>query len=246
MEKSLKDVSIISPCQNECKLECTNSCLVRSDSLECKLSRWLPDLEHRFKHGRTAVMLAAKAGNDKLFFNLVNCGCNIFIWNNLRNNLLHDAGSGGSVNIVRFLIEEKHFDPEVQGHSSRTVLQCAVLRGHRKLYEYLRGRNCSLSTKDDRGRNILHMACVGCDLDLIEEFLSRFYIDSRDSGGITPVMTATIHKRLDVFEYLVNRGCNLKISDIRGRNVLDIAIQFKASDIIRELIDVHNFTVQSE
>ncbi|XP_046585263.1 putative ankyrin repeat protein RF_0381 [Haliotis rubra] len=114
----------------------------------------------------------------------------------------------------------------------------AAKKGNKKVVDLLVSKGCNLSIVDNLGGNILHVACLGDNEDIVKDVLSRGIadIDSREDQGRTPVMYATENGNKKVVDLLVNKGCNLSVVDDPGRNVLHVACLGGNEDFVEDLL----------
>ena len=70
-----------------------------------------------------------------------------------------------------------------------------------------KGADSSLKSKD--GRNLLHSASEGGNVVIIETVLSHgLDINSKDSGGDTPLMIAARNNKMEAVNYLLEKGAD--------------------------------------
>ncbi|XP_046585167.1 ankyrin repeat domain-containing protein 50-like [Haliotis rubra] len=156
-------------------------------------------------------MYAAKKGNKKVVDLLVSKGCNLSVVDNLGGNILHAACLGDNEDIVKDLLSRGIADIDSRDNQGRTPAMYAAAKGYKKVVDLLVSKGCNLSVVDDPGRNVLHVACLGDNEDIVKDVLSRGIadIDSRDDQGRTPVMYAAKKGNKKVVDLLVSKGCNL-------------------------------------
>ncbi len=65
-------------------------------------------------------------------------------------------------------------------------------------------------------------------------------INGTDENGITPLMMAVRHNRLDVVKYLVYCGANINMKNKDGENVFDIARKHDCNEILEYLSSYKN------
>ncbi|OQV13927.1 Ankyrin repeat and EF-hand domain-containing protein 1 [Hypsibius exemplaris] len=71
------------------------------------------------------------------------------------------------------------------------------------------------------GNTVLHVAAYKNDVDLVTFFLDNGAdVNTRNRGGITPLMVAAHHGYLDLVKQLIICGANLEAEDRFGQNVL--------------------------
>ncbi|XP_048258283.1 serine/threonine-protein phosphatase 6 regulatory ankyrin repeat subunit B-like isoform X2 [Haliotis rufescens] len=182
-------------------------------------------IDSKGMYGRTAVMKAAAVGNKNVFDLLVGKGCDLSAVDDGGYNILHLACFSDNVYIVEHLITHKIADIESRGNFGRTPVMCASWVGRQKVFDLLVGKGCDLSAVDDDGNNILHIACFGGNVYIVEYLITHNTadIESRGNFGTTPVMAAAEKGQQKVFDLLVGKGCNLSAVDGKGNNILHFA-----------------------
>ena len=68
------------------------------------------------------------------------------------------------------------------------------------------------------GACLLHFAANGENTSIINELLSLgLDIDSRDNGGVTPLMTAALFEKQNAFQILIQKGADPSLKNNSGR-----------------------------
>ncbi|XP_071085033.1 serine/threonine-protein phosphatase 6 regulatory ankyrin repeat subunit A-like [Haliotis cracherodii] len=198
----------------------------------------IADINSRDENGLTPVIVAAKVGENKVFNLLVNKQCDLSVLDNDNNNILHAASSGGSVWIVNCIISRNIADKESRGKNRVTPIMSAAENGHKNVFDFLVNKGCSLTTVDDSGRNILHCACVGGNVQIVENIISQGSVGltSTDKERQTPIMVAAKNGHKNVFDLLVNKGSSLTTVDDSGRNILHCACVGGNVQIVENII----------
>ncbi|XP_046562935.1 ankyrin repeat domain-containing protein 17-like isoform X1 [Haliotis rubra] len=116
----------------------------------------------------------------------------------------------------------------------------AVEGGHLEAFMVLRDK-CDLLCKDDDGNNLLHLACIGGCVDIVELFISSgsFDLDSRNLYGRTPAMVAASAGHRDIHLVLRKRGFDFDAIDTKGRSCFCCACIGGNIDIVSDLLQ-HN------
>ncbi|XP_048247261.1 ankyrin repeat and KH domain-containing protein 1-like [Haliotis rufescens] len=174
--------------------------------------------------GRTALMCAACHGKKTVFEYLLDENA-LLIDNNDGDNILHYACHGGHIDIVKHIIDEAKLNINTRDILGRTALMIAATYGHKDVFELLVEKDSDISRTDKEGNNILHMACRGGHVKMVEHVLSQKYIDINCRGqyGGTPLMFAAFHGRREVFDLLMTKGANATLVCNKGNNLLHVA-----------------------
>ncbi|XP_046563927.1 uncharacterized protein LOC124272766 [Haliotis rubra] len=206
----------------------------------CKylLSKDIVGIESRGQYNRTPLMIAASKGHREMFDFLVSKGCDLSVVDGNRNNILHVACVGGNVDICKYLLSKDIVGIESRGQYNMTPVMMAANNGHRELFDFLVSKGCDLSVVDGNRNNILHVACVGGNVDICKYLLSKDIvgIESRGQYNMTPVMMAANNGHRELFDFLVSKGCDLSVVDGDGDNILHVACVGGNVDIFRYLL----------
>ncbi|XP_046575310.1 serine/threonine-protein phosphatase 6 regulatory ankyrin repeat subunit C-like [Haliotis rubra] len=186
----------------------------------------------------TPVTLAAKKGHERTFEFLVQNGIDLTELSVTHRNILHHASSGGSVPIVEYLLSDQKTDINSRNELHMTPVMCAVEMGHKTLFDYLVSKNCDLTQSDVWGNNILHIACRGGYVTIVDDIihLGLSDIDCRGQNRKTPVLWAAEMGHKSVFDLLVHTGCDLTISDEDRDTILHKACYGGNVDIIEYVV----------
>ncbi|XP_067663125.1 serine/threonine-protein phosphatase 6 regulatory ankyrin repeat subunit A-like [Haliotis asinina] len=192
---------------------------------------------HRDARGRTPTMQAAEHGHVKVLVFLLDNGADISEQDDNGNTLLHIACCAGNEGIVKaFLSGNSGIDQ--RGHLGRTPIMMAAMNGKEGVFNLCLTQSCLLSTKDYHGNNLLHAACIGGNVQIVQWLLLQnlFDIHSRGESGKTPLMMAAEHGWLETFNLLVKEGSDHDILDERGNTILHVACTGGNVTIVRHLL----------
>ncbi|XP_046585282.1 putative ankyrin repeat protein RF_0381 [Haliotis rubra] len=208
------------------------------DIVEYVFSHRIADIDSRDRVGRTPVLYAAGKGNKKIVDLLVSKGCNLSVVDDQGRNILHAACLGDNEDIVKDLLSRGIADIDSRDDRGKTPAMYATEKGNKKVVDLLVSKGCNLSVVDNLGGNILHVACLGDNEDIVKDLLSRGIadIDSRDDRGRTPVMYAAEKGNKKVVDLLVSKGCNLSVVDNLGGNILHVACLGGNEDFVEDLL----------
>ncbi|XP_071085410.1 putative ankyrin repeat protein RF_0381 [Haliotis cracherodii] len=200
------------------------------------LSTSSADINYKSQGGWTPVLLAAHTGRKDIFDVLVKKGCNLSAVLDNGNNILHVSCLSGNTDITEYLTAVVSIDSK--GMYGRTAVMKAAAVGNKNVFHLLVGKGCNLSAVDDRGNTILHLACLGGNVHVVEYLITHKIadIESRGQAGRTPVMIAAGTGDQKVFDLLVGKGCNLSAVDDGGNNILHLACFSDNVHIVEYLI----------
>ncbi|XP_046555197.1 ankyrin-3-like [Haliotis rubra] len=195
---------------------------------------------HRFdinalgRNGVTPVMLAAEFGNRNIFKLLVSKQADLTLTDEYRNNILHLACQGGNRFIVDYLLSlPLDIDINNRGRHGWTPVMVAARFGMLDPFNLLLAKEVDFTVTDGHCNNMLHLACQGGNITIVEHLLQEFDINSRGQDGRTPLMYAAVGGRKNVYGLLVSKGAELKDDHRSFRtSVIDLFTSGKADPIL--------------
>ena len=156
------------------------------------------------------------------------------------------------LNVVKYLVEEQHCDPN-ESYCRRTPLHCACGRD----YDYF-GSSSSSSSRldvvkylietchcdpmrvDGYRRTALYYALTEYKLDVVKYLIETCHCDPTcvDKDGRTPLYYALTEYKLDVVKYLIETcHCDATCVDKDGRTPLYYAVTEDKLDVVKYLIE---------
>ncbi|XP_048251612.1 uncharacterized protein LOC124122191 [Haliotis rufescens] len=130
----------------------------------------------------TPVLRAAYWGHKAVFDLLVSKGCAMTVKDKHGDNILHKACEGGNVEIVEYIVSHNIVDINSTGYASRTPVMMAVSGRHKAVFDLLVSKGCDLTVEDSYGYNILHRACEGGNVQIVEYIVSHNIVDINSTG----------------------------------------------------------------
>lgn len=153
---------------------------------------------------------------------------------------LHMASAHGSLEVVKWLIQEMHCDPNIEDDCHLTPLRCACGYWYPQLFynkeridnkimqtvEYLVA-NCGsdpmLNATPDIHSSLIQIACKDEDLELVKSLTCKD-VNCVDRYGNTPLHLACMENKVEVVRFLVlEKHCRQDIQNIRGELPLHVA-----------------------
>ncbi|XP_048239007.1 uncharacterized protein LOC124117623 [Haliotis rufescens] len=192
------------------------------------------DINKRGNMGRTPVMNAAWKGKKDVFDFLVSKGADITVTDDENNNILHLACRAGNKPLVVYLLPKT--DINKRGNMGRTPVMTAAWRGKKGVFDFLVSKGADITLTDDDNDNILHLACRGGKKPLVEYLLPKTDINIRGNVGLTPLMTATVNGKKDVFDFLVSKGADITLTDDDKNNILHLACEGGNKPLVEYLL----------
>lgn len=133
-------------------------------------------------------------------------------------NALGRAAVGGHLPVIKELLENEKFDPDLPDTKGYTPLHYASCAGHENVSIYLLSRWWTIGGDNWVKGNI--------------EALT-------DPGGYTPLHLATRTGQLKTIRRLISAGAVVAAEDHQGRSCLHLAAQAGFTDIVKFLIEKH-------
>ncbi|XP_067682911.1 ankyrin repeat domain-containing protein 50-like [Haliotis asinina] len=176
------------------------------DMVEHVLTRYSMYINSRTNIGVTPLMKAAYHGHTDVFDYLVSIGANVSLVDNDGDNLLHFASMGGHANMVEHILSQDLVNINSKGKHGRTPLMRAAYYGNTKMLDLLVRKGSRISSVDDTGENILHLASMGGHLEMVKYILSHNMADinAKDNDGDTAAMLAKLYGHRAVYDFLQN------------------------------------------
>lgn len=159
------------------------------------------------------------------------------------NTAIHKAAESGSLVILKYFIEDKNGNINVENSLKQTPILLAAESKHHDVIKYLfEEKNADLKHIDYRKYNILFVAINSNDLKLIEYILDEkkvaFDVNEVDLSHITLVHRAAILNRFDILKYLVSKKhADVNIPDKWGKTPLQSAARWNYYDACKFLIE---------
>ena len=181
--------------------------------------------DSRDREGNTPLVCAAACGQIEAVNCLLKHGADPFLRGEHGWSLLHFAAQSGNVIIIETMLS-KGLDVDSRGETlGLTPLMVSIKFNKLEAAKYLleKGADESLKTTQ-RKISILSLASAVGSVAAIEMLLSRgCSIDSRDSGGDTPLMYAARLGNTEVVEYLLAKGADPLLQNKFGQGLLHLA-----------------------
>ncbi|XP_067650360.1 ankyrin repeat domain-containing protein 50-like [Haliotis asinina] len=208
------------------------------------------DINSRECYGETPLMKAASEGHIDVFVFIVTSRADVHLLDDDGDNILHHASIGGHANIVQFIVSHKLVDINSRGKDGMTPLMRVAYYGHKKVFYLFMREGGETKLVDDRGYNILHLAALSGQVEMVKIILSLTTVDinSRTHTGQTPLMTAAYEGHKDVFEFLLSKGANVSYVDDKGDNILHHASYGGHTEMVQYILsqDLVNINIRGK
>ncbi|XP_046550205.1 26S proteasome non-ATPase regulatory subunit 10-like, partial [Haliotis rubra] len=160
------------------------------------------------------------------------------------NRPLHEACRKGDLNRVNHILSQDLVDinsrDEKQG---RTPLMVAAQEGNCRMFDFLISRGANMQEVDNNGNNVLHWACKGGHVDMLECVLRQYGIFK--NVQTSPLIQAVRTGNRDVIEFLVSTGSNVSQVDQFGNTALHWACTGRHVAMVKYLVSQGSVDVNS-
>ncbi|XP_044760466.1 serine/threonine-protein phosphatase 6 regulatory ankyrin repeat subunit A-like isoform X2 [Coccinella septempunctata] len=122
----------------------------------------------------------------------------------------------------------------------KTLLD-AVFTANFDLLEICLDHNVDVNYSDESGDTVLHMVSDRGDLEMLSFLLTlkNININAQNQLGLTPLSVAIMSARDEAAEFLLDRGADPNIPDIKGRTPICFSVHLGNETITKMLIDHH-------
>ncbi|XP_048247528.1 uncharacterized protein LOC124148073 [Haliotis rufescens] len=196
------------------------------------------NINQRGMKGLTPIMVAAVKGHNLVFNFLESAGADLSLVDTVGNSLLHLACQEGNMTVVQHLLSDANINQ--RGMNGWTPIMGAAAKGHKNVFDFLESKGADLSLADTTGNSLLHLACLGGNMTIVQHLLSESNINQRGMNGMTPIMVAAVKGHESVFDFLESKGADLSLADTTGNSLLNLACWGGNMTIVQHLLPDSN------
>jgi hypothetical protein len=100
-----------------------------------------------------------------------------------------------------------------------------------------------IDTKDKQGNTILHLAVANKNLPLAKILIDKYHanVNAQNDFNHTPLLTATLHKDLEMIRMLLQRNASTKLTTDIGLTPIQLAIEQSNLPAVLLLYEVDHF-----
>ncbi|XP_067663216.1 putative ankyrin repeat protein RF_0381 [Haliotis asinina] len=196
------------------------------------------DINWKTADGFTPAMIAASGEHNDVFNLLVEKGADLTLMENDGNNILHLDCLWGNIEVVKYVLTKDIVDINGRSVYGTTPVIQAAKEGHKEVLYMLSINGADMTTTDESGSNILHLAVSNDRTECARYIITQDFvnINASDDEGMTPLLLAAFEGNGDVFALLVRKGADLTSVDADGDNILLNACVGGNVDIVKYLL----------
>ncbi|XP_048250934.1 ankyrin-3-like [Haliotis rufescens] len=148
---------------------------------------------------------------------------------------------------VQLILLEAQAVINTRGLNRRTPVMLAAGRADKDMFDLLVREGADLSLLDKDRRTILHIACEGGNIGIVNYILTKDIvdIDSRDKLLQSTAMKAALTGNKDVFELLVRKRTDLSFVDSELNTILHLACSGGSIEIVNHVFTEKHVDVNS-
>ena len=156
---------------------------------------------------------------------------------------LHWSCSHGHLCVVKYLIEERRYNPECVDlrYYENIPLHCAIDGGHMEIVKYLiETCHCDPNYKDWSWKTPLHYATDGGHMEIVKYLIETCHCDPscKDDAGWTPLHYATDGGHMEIVKYLIETGhCDPNCKDEDEMTPLHYATARSHMEMVKFLVE---------
>lgn len=201
------------------------------------------DVDVRDKLGDTALLVAARKGNDDVLSLLLRHHADITARDARGESPQHNAALSGHGSTMKILLEAGA-DVSAKDGQNRSSIHCAVAEGHATVVEVLLKAGADIEEQNADGESLLFIAALEGHEAVVQLLLNAgAEFEVKNKEGVS-LLWAAAHKRNGVvFKMLVEAGADAKVTGRKGKLLLYHAVEFGYADIVEVLwktgADVH-------
>ncbi|KAI3875360.1 hypothetical protein MKW98_000037 [Papaver atlanticum] len=149
---------------------------------------------------------------------------------------IHCAAAGGSVNVLKYLIEEIRVEIDVKDEIGETPLSLAAIEGHFAAVDYLLKMGANPEIPNNSNCSPLHHAARKGHKEIIPLLLSKgINVDVTDELG-SPLLYATVKGYHDTVKVLLDHGANPNLISLDTVTPLCVSFHLQSCQCAEQLL----------
>ena len=183
------------------------------------------DVNARDNHNETSLWNACNGGNLDVVKYLISKGA---IWDEAVKKYgfpVSQAVAKGHLDVLKYFIEELHFDVNKKDKEGLTLLHWGAYFGHLNVVKYLVSKGAIWNEAVEGYGFPVSQAAAEGHLDVLKYFIEELHFDvnKKDDAGWTLLHWGAKFNQPEVVKYLVSVGADVSIKNNDGKTPLDLA-----------------------
>ena len=232
-------------CRNDIGLNCLHVAARYGHLALCKtlLDKHNFSIHMDDKKGRAALHHSAKSGSYELVAYFADLGTDIYCMSKLGRNCLHIAAKNGHLNLCETLIRKHKFDVYKADYEGWTSLHHSASGGHYVLVLYFADMGIYIHSKDNSGKNCLHIAARNGHINLCKRLVEKhgFGVQTSCNEGYTALHYSVVNGTYEQLKYFVDMGADIYRKTNNETNCLHIAAKHGHLNLCKIFIDKYGF-----
>ncbi|XP_064646401.1 serine/threonine-protein phosphatase 6 regulatory ankyrin repeat subunit B-like [Lineus longissimus] len=212
------------------------------------------DVNCRTGDDSTPLLLLLLKGNLDMFKHLISLGADVNATDKKGLNVMHVAAQSSSTDLVDYLVNSLGLDVNYYlvhslgldvncrtGDDSISLLALLLLslKGNLDMFKHLISLGADVNATDENGLNVMHMAALSSNTDLVDYLVNSLGLDvnCRIGNDSTPLLFSSWESNLDMFKHLISLGADVKATDKNGLNVMHWAARSSNTDLVDYLVN---------
>ena len=158
--------------------------------------------------------------------------------------LLHVACRRLDMGILKFLIDEEHYEMNTQNREGDSALHIACKSRRLNVVQYLLSLDhCDVKFLNQNGDTPLHVACESGDVEIVKSltFEMQYDMNKLNKKGDTPLHVACNWKNLEVVKYLTRAlHCDTGLQNKNGNSLLHVACRSRCFNLVQYLVSLEH------
>ncbi|XP_062573888.1 putative ankyrin repeat protein RF_0381 [Saccostrea cucullata] len=208
----------------------------------------------------------AFVGDEPIFKNMIESGCDPYSRSNHEKDVektftdgqstpLHEACTAGKLNMCKFLVSayphflvvkdkmEKMSYMLLPGEDTggNTVLHAAAWGGNIDLFKFLLEKTFDNKATTNDGNTVLHICCMNGKLNMCKYLVNTCppFLQAKNEYGENILHAAAFGGNIDLFEFLLGKGFDIKVNLHDGKNVIILCCMTGKLEICKYFVSTY-------